>query len=128
VANTTNAALRCAHKPLPHKLEQNPWVTVFIFAKNFILLVVLVGLIQTPFQIGIWEDGYGLPIFWKFLSWGVWVWVVNLPEVSGFGLPIFWRFLVVWCGGYGCWLSGVVVMVAGCLVQWGCDGGAVVMP
>lgn len=42
VANTTNAALHCGRKPLQHKLEQNPWVTVFIFAKNF----VLVGLIQ----------------------------------------------------------------------------------
>jgi hypothetical protein len=26
VANTTNAALHCARKPLPHKLEQNPYM------------------------------------------------------------------------------------------------------
>jgi SUN domain-containing protein 1/2 len=70
VANTTNVALRCARKPLPHKLEQNPWVTVFIFAKNFVLHVVLVGLIQlirrlavkpsdTVFRLGFGRMGTG---------------------------------------------------------------------
>jgi hypothetical protein len=61
------------------------------------------------------------------MSWGIWVWVADLPEVSGFGLPIFWRFLVVWCGGYGCRLYGVVVMVAGCLERWWCSDDAVMV-
>jgi hypothetical protein len=54
-----------------------------VFAKNFILLVVLADLVQlirrlvvkpsdtVDRKIGIWEDRYGLPIFWKFLSLGV---------------------------------------------------------
>ncbi|XP_062175185.1 SUN domain-containing protein 2-like [Alnus glutinosa] len=47
VANTTNATLRRARKPPPHKPEQPRWVTVFrVFAKNFVLLVVLAGLVQ----------------------------------------------------------------------------------
>jgi hypothetical protein len=43
-------------------------------------------------KIGIWNDGYGLSILWKFMSLGVWVWVANLLKVSG-----------------------AVVMVAGCV-------------
>jgi hypothetical protein len=34
---------------------------------------------------------------------------------------------VVWCGGYGCRLFGVVIMVAGCLVRWWCGGDAVMV-
>jgi len=122
VANTTNAAIRCARKPLPHKLEQNPWVIMFIFAKNFVLLVVLVGLIQLIRRLAVKPSD-------AVSDWdlGGWVWVANLSEVSGFGLPIFWRFLAVWYGGYGCRFSGSVVMVAGCLVRWWCGGDAVMV-
>jgi hypothetical protein len=46
VANTTNVALHCVRKPFSHNPEQNSWVTVFIFTKNTVILVVLVSLIQ----------------------------------------------------------------------------------
>jgi len=122
VANTTNAALHCARKPLPHKLEQNPWVTVFIFAKNFVLLVVLVGLIQLIRRLAVkpsdavldWDLGGWVRVA-NFLevyelgrmglgcrsSRSFWVWVADLLEV--FGGLVRW-----WCGGDA-------VMVAGCV-------------
>ncbi|XP_040993658.1 SUN domain-containing protein 1-like [Juglans microcarpa x Juglans regia] len=48
LGNDNNSApLRHARKVLPHRPEQHRWVTVFrVFAKNFILLVVLAGLVQ----------------------------------------------------------------------------------
>jgi hypothetical protein len=114
VANSTKAAFRCARKPLPHKLEQNSWVIVFIFAKNFVLLVVLVGLIQLICRLAVkpsdavadWDLGGWVRVanFLEVFELGIWVWVADLSEVSGFGLPIFW------CGGYGCRLSSVMVV------------------
>jgi hypothetical protein len=108
VANSTNAALRCAHKPLPHKLEQNPWVIVFIFAKNFVLLVVLIDLIQLICRLTVKPSD-------AVADWdlGGWVRVANFLEVFELGHM-----------GLGCrssrgfWWFGAVVMVAGCLVWW----------
>jgi hypothetical protein len=130
VANTTNAAIRCARKPLPHKLEQNPWVIMFIFAKNFVLLVVLVGLIQLIRRLAVkpsdavsdWDLG-GWVWVANFLevfelgrmgldcqSFGsFWVWVTDLLEV--FGGLVRWLWLpVFWFGGYGCRLSSAMVV------------------
>jgi hypothetical protein len=108
VANTTNAALRCAHKPLPHKPEQNLWVTVFIFAKNFVLLVVLVSLIQLICRLAMKPSD-------AVSDWdlGGWVRVAN-----------FFKVCELVCMDLGCrssggfWWSGVTVMVASCLVRW----------
>jgi len=52
VANTTNATLRRARKPPPHKPEQPRWVTVFrVFAKNFVLLMIHAVRPCAPFHI-----------------------------------------------------------------------------
>ncbi|KAG7946444.1 hypothetical protein I3843_14G039300 [Carya illinoinensis] len=45
--DNNSAPLRRARKVLPHRPEQHRWVTVFrVFAKNFVLLLVLAGLVQ----------------------------------------------------------------------------------
>jgi hypothetical protein len=114
VANSTKAAFRCARKPLPHKLEQNSWVIVFIFAKNFVLLVVLVGLIQLICRLAVkpsdavadWDLGGWVRVanFLEVFELGrmgldcrsfrsFWVWVADLLEV--FGGLVRWLWLPV---------------------------------
>lgn len=117
-ANTTNAALHCARKPLPHKLEQNPWVTVFIFAKNFVLLVVLVGLIQLICRLAVKPSD-------AVSDWdlGGWVRVANFLEVSELGL------MGLGCrssGSFWVWVADLLEVFGG-LVRWWCGGDAVMV-
>jgi hypothetical protein len=110
---------------------------MFIFAKNFVLLVVLVSLIQLIRRLTVkpsdvvsdWDLGGWVQVA-NFLevyelghmglgcrsSGSFWVWVAHLLEV--FGGLVRWLWLpVVWCGGYGCRLSRAMV------VQWWCRDG-----
>jgi hypothetical protein len=81
---------------------------VFFFAKNFILLVVLVGLIQLIRRLAV--KPRDVVSDWDL---GGCVRVANFLEVFELGHM-----------GLGCrssggfWWSGAVVMVAGCLVWW----------